>query len=299
MASYTGISVSSSLGDISVTVLAGDVEMAAQQQFDLRNVMEVIDWAQAGLVVQIPQAASVTMNVVAQTSASTPVDASPVAPAFDMTNAQITISMKAVDINIYTHSLVAAGNAPEPIIRDSMVKGWVRKRATDYMGTYTAAPTANVIGEQGTPISYDNTFLAILQTLATNAAEGDIVWTLAAPQISEFGRDAQFKDFAKSNIAFLSQNIVLPSGFLGVSPGGIAVWWNNHYTASSGNHGIAHSKKALRCYDQVPFKIVIDDSEMWVRDRVVRIGGTAIYGLGSARDGGSTGTNLWVTDVVS
>jgi len=296
MSSYTGISVASSLGDISVTVLSGDVELAAQQQFPLERFCNYQGWNQPGLVVQVPQDPNVTMNTVAQTHATTPVDAS---NTFDMSNAQITISMKAVDVNVYTHSLIAAGNAPEPLIKDSMTKAYIRNRASNFMALYTAAPTANVVGESGTAISHDGSFLTALQLLATNAAEGDLFWILASTQISEFGRDTHFKNWHASGLQLLAQNIVLPSGFLGVSPAGVEVYWNNHYTASSGNHGMMFSKNAIRCYDQVPLKIEMDMSEMWVRDRVVRIGATTMYGLGSARDGGSTGTNLWICDVVS
>jgi len=290
------LSLSNSLGDLNPTIISAQVQLASQQELPW---MQLIDWRgynQPGLTHQVAQAAALTMSAIVYTDANTPADAS---TGFDMTNRQITLSTKALDVNVYLEAIESAAADPQTFIVDSIRKAYVKKVATDIMALYTEGNNsgANQVGTAGTPVSYLDHFLPAFEAIANGATDPPYTWVLATTQISEVGSETQFSEWQKLGQAMLDANISAPAGFLGIAPWGVNVYWSNHYTASSGNHGMMFSKGAFLMLEKMPFTVSIDSSEQLVRDRVIRIGGTTIYGVSGQRD--SSTANLGVVDIVS
>lgn len=289
MASAVGLSVTSSLGDIDPDVISTDVALAAQAELPWPRLIQWTPYSGPGLTHNIPGAASLAMTAKANSHATWGSDTD-VSSTFDMNTRTITISMKGVDVNVYTESFLSGVVDPRVFITDSMRKAYIKKVDTDVMALYTESPT-DVTG----PLTY-TAFLQAFEILAGQAADNPIAMVIPSTSFAAFWSIEEFKKANEFGKALLQQNVVLPAGYLG-NVAGVECYWSNHYTASTGDHGIMFSQNAIRLVERMPFTIAIDATEEGVGNRGIRIGGTTMYGVAGTR-GTSATTNPWIVDLV-
>jgi hypothetical protein len=281
--------VSGGLSDINPTIVSTEIQLAAQAELPWPRIIDWRGYNGPGLTYNIPGAASLTMSAVTFTGSTTV--ATDVSAAHDTSVRAITISTKGVDQFINLDAMLSGVVDPKTFISDSMRKAFVKKVDTDVMGLYTESPT-DVTG----PLTY-TAFLQAFEILAGQSAESPVFMVIPNTSIAAFAAIDEFKKANEFGAALLQQNIVMPAGYLGAAPFGVECYWSNHFTSSSGDHGMMFSKNAIRLVERLPFTISIDATQEMVETRAVKLGGTAVYGVAGQR-GTSATTNPWVVDLV-
>jgi hypothetical protein len=294
MAKYEGLVANSgnALSLLNPTIIASQAELAAQAALPWQRIIDWRSYNQPGLTATFGQAPGLSMGAIAFTSETTPPDQT---VDFDALAANITISSKGVDVNLYLDAILSSAVPPAEMVQDSITKAYIKKIDTDIMALYTAAPAANIVGGAGTPITYA-TFVSAFTGLALGVAQGPISFVMAQPQLGAVMQETQFSEWQKRGMALLDSNVVLQAGDLGFDVMGVHFFWSNHYTASAGDHGIMFGQKAIKFLEKQPFRIAINDIELYVGARTMKIGGTATYGTGVIRDSGSS---TWIANVIS
>lgn len=280
------------------TQIAFEVQMAAEQELPWRNLVSWENFTLPGTVYQQAQAPALTMTALTE-GASTGAHTADVAQEFTMTNRQITATIKAVDVWITKQALVAAQGDLQAIVTDSMRKAYLDKLDTDIVSLYTEASASapdHEIGTDGTVIDYA-AFLAAYELLAAQAAFPPITWVIGPAQISEVLGISQFSKFLEYGREVITQNINIQTGFLGMAPLGVGIYWSNNVVESTGLHSLMFSKQFAGVRMKQDFSVAVDASELGVNSRSLKIGGESFYGVGGLRD--TSTTNTFVVDLIS
>jgi hypothetical protein len=289
--------LSTEVADLNATQISTEIQLFAQQELPWPKVINWYPFSGPGSVWQTAQAPelSLTTYTESDTLGMTVTDAD----AFDMSNRQITVSMKGIDVGITLFALQCVTGDLQGAVRDSIRKAWIDKLDTDLMALYTEAPSVgpdHEIGAQNTPLDYD-TFLQGFELLAAQAVPNPITWMIGPTQISEVLNITQFSKFLEYGREVLTQEIQVPTGFLGVAPLGVGIYWSNNAVSSTGIHSMMFSKGAFGYVEKAPFTVDVNSSNLMSKERTLYVAGTCTYGVGGIRD--TSTTNKFVVDIVS
>jgi len=289
---YVGL-MSGSMDDIDPTIIENEAQLALEFELPWTQVIDWRGYNQPGTTNQIAQFPAVTMADV--TPATTTGDDPGDTATISTTNRQITIGVKAVDVWPDLLSLMQGAVDVQATLSEIVRIANVTKVDTDIMALYTESNTD--IGSAGTPLSYTDHFLAAYELLFANKAPKPYTWVIPGVAISEIFSEQQFSQAQQYGRSIVDQDLDVQRGYQGFAPLGVPIYASNNYTASTGNHGIFFAKRAIRMLEAMPFRVNIDRSKLFNDERALKIGGTAIYGVGGTRD--TSTTNKWIVDVVS
>ena len=284
--------------ELNPTQIAFEVQMAAEQELPWRNLVSWESFTLPGTVYKQAQAPALSMTALTE-HADTGAHTADVASEFTMTARSITATIKAVDVWITKQALVAAQGDLQAIVTDSMRKAYLDKLDTDIVSLYTEACDTSPdheIGTDGSAIDYA-AFLAAYELLAAQAAFPPITWVIGPGQISEVLGISQFSKFLEYGREVLTQNVNIQTGFLGVAPLGVGIYWSNNVVEDAGLHSLMFSKDFAGVRMKQDFSVSVDASELGVNSRSLKIGGESFYGVGGLRD--TSTTNKFCVDLIS
>ena len=289
---YVGL-LSGSMDDINPTIIESDVQLALQLELPWSRLIDWRAYNKAGTINQVAQFPQATMANITE-STSTGMDPGDTA-TMSTTNRQITLGVKGVDVWPTLLSLESGGADVQATLTEILRLSYIRKIDGDEMALYTESNTD--IGADGTPLTYTDHFLAAYELLYANAAPKPYSWVIPGVAISEIFSEPQFSQAQQYGRSIIDQDLAIQQGYQGFAPLGVQIYASNNYTASSGNHGIMFAMRGIRFAEHLPFMVKVIDTELYVNQRALKIGGTTIYGVAGTRD--TTTTNKWIVDIVS
>jgi hypothetical protein len=294
MATYSRLGTE--FADLNPTQIARIIQQAAEQELPWPQLISWEMFTLPGTVWQEAQNPNLTFTAISESATIGNTD---VSAAFDMSNRQITASLVGRDIYITKQALEAAQGDLQSQVTMTGKLAYFDKLDDDIMALYTEASAAapdHEIGVDGTVLDYA-TYLAAFELLAAQAAFKPWSWVVGTAQISEVMSIPEFIEAQIFGRAVIEREIDVVTGNLGITPGGVGIYWSNNADESSGLHSIMFSKQALGVRMKEEFTVGIDASELNVGARSLKIGMSAWYGVGGLRD--SATTNKFIVDIIS